>query len=218
MSIRSISRILAVALAPLFLSACVGISLDPEERSFSSAVDDFDTRTELNAKLLAEDPRIYTNVSTSVIEGRVHLSGTVLTDEQRRRVTQLAWSTAGVTEVVNDIEVTDETSGIVATARDRWINTKIRARILADTSIHDVNYTIDTQNRVVFIMGIAQDRGELDRVLDHARAIDGVERVVNYVVLKDDPRRFTEPPAQYGHPTEPEAPPDAEPPPTTAAR
>jgi osmotically-inducible protein OsmY len=215
MFIRSVARILAVALLPLMLTACVGVTLDPEERPFSKGVDDFNTRSELNAKLLAEDPRLYTNVSTSVIEGRVHLSGTVLTEEERRRATQLAWSTAGVKEVVNDIEVTEETSGLVATARDRWISAKIRARILADTSIRDVNYTIDTQNRVVFIMGIAQDRGELERVLDHARAIEGVERVVNYAVLKDDPRRFSEPPGQYGRSSDGDAPPDNEKPPAT---
>jgi len=207
---QSIARILAVALAPLVLSACVGVTLEPEERPFSKGVDDFNTRTELGAKLLAEDPRMYTNVSTSVIEGRVHLAGTVLTEEQRRRATQLAWETAGVVEVVNDIEVTEETSGIVATARDRWISAKVRARILADTSIRDVNYTIDTQNRVVFVLGIAQSRRELDRVLDHAREIEGVDRVVNYAVLKDDPRRYAEPPGRYGNPSDTEAPPDHE--------
>jgi osmotically-inducible protein OsmY len=215
MSVRSMTHVLLVALAPLMLTACVGVTFDPEERPFSKAVDDFNTRTELNAKLLAEDPRLYTNVSTSVIEGRVHLSGMVLTEDQRRRATQLAWSTANVKEVVNDIEVTEETSGLVATARDRWISAKVRARILADTSIRDVNYTIDTQNRVVFVMGIAQDRGELERVLEHARAIEGVERVVNHAMLKDDPRRFAEPPGSYGHPSDREAPPDNDTPPSS---
>src|SRR6185436_8399471 len=180
----------------------------------SKGVDDFNTRTELNAKLLAEDPRMFANVSTSVIEGRVHLAGTVLNEEQRRRATQLAWETPGVVEVVNDIEVTEETSGVVATARDRWISAKVRARILADTSIRDVNYTIDTQNRVVFVLGIAQDRRELDRVLDHAREIEGVDRVVNYAVLKDDPRRFSQAPGRYGQHADPEAPPDPEAPAT----
>ena len=196
---------LTVAL-PISLSGCVGVALDPQERPFSKAVDDFNTRTELNARLLAEDPEMFTNVSTSVIEGRVHLSGNVLNDEQRRKATELAWSTPNVTEVVNDIEVTDRT-GLVDMARDRWISTKVRARILSDTSIHDVNYTIDTQNRVVFILGIAQNRSELDRVIAHARTVDGVERVVNYAVLKNDPRRIAEPTGSYVHPVEPVAPP-----------
>ncbi len=199
-------RMILVLALTVGLNGCVGVSLDPEERPVSRAVDDFNTRTELNARLLAEDPEMFANVSTSVIEGRVHLSGNVLDEELRLKATELAWQTPNVTEVVNDIEVTDRT-GLVDVARDRWISTKVRARLLADTSIRDVNYTIDTQNRVVFILGIAQNRVELDRVIAHARAVNNAERVVNYAVLKDDPRRFAEPSGSYVHPAEPVVPP-----------
>jgi osmotically-inducible protein OsmY len=202
-------RVFALAFAPLFLSACVGVSITPQERPFSKAVDDFNTRTELNARLLAEDPKMFDNISTSVIEGRVHLSGNVPTEEQRRTATQIAWATPNVTEVVNDIEITERT-GIVDVARDRWISAKVRARILGDTSIRDVNYTIDTQNRVVFILGIAQDRGELNRVLAHARKVEGVDRVVNYALLKNDPRRTEGPSGSYGRQLEPVTSPEDE--------
>ena len=199
-------RLFAMFAVTVGLNGCVGVSLDPEERPVSKAVDDFNTRTELSARLLAEDAEMFTNVSTSVIEGRVHLSGNVLDEELRLKATELAWETPNVTEVVNDIEVTDRT-GLVDVARDRWISAKVRARILADSSIRDVNYTIDTQNRVVFILGIAQNRSELDKVIAHARAVNNVERVVNYAVLKDDPRRFAEPSGSYVHPREPVTPP-----------
>ena len=206
MHVTPLLRILLLAAAALLLEGCVGVSLDPQERPFSKAVDDFNTRAELNASLLAEDAKMFNGVSTTVIEGRVHLSGNVPTDEQRRRATEIAWATPNVTEVVNDIEVLERTS-ITDVARDRWISAKVRARIMSDGSIRDVNYTIDTQNRVVFVLGIAQNRGELDRVIAHARAVNNVERVVNYAVLKDDPRRFAEPSGSYVHPAEPVTPP-----------
>ena len=197
MHVTTVLRILLLAAAAVLLDGCVGVSLDPQERPFSKAVDDFNTRAELNASLLAEDPKMFNDVSTTVIEGRVHLSGNVPTDEQRRRATEIAWATPNVTEVVNDIEVLERTS-ITDVARDRWISAKVRARIMSDGSIRDVNYTIDTQNRVVFVLGIAQDRRELDRVLAHARSVANVERVVSYTVLKDDPRRFATPSGSYG--------------------
>ena len=197
MHVTTVLRILLLAAAALLLDGCVGVSLDPQERPFSKAVDDFNTRAELNASLLAEDAKMFNGVSTTVIEGRVHLSGNVPTDEQRRRATEIAWATPNVTEVVNDIEVLERTS-ITDVARDRWISAKVRARIMSDGSIRDVNYTIDTQNRIVFVMGIAQDRRELDRVLAHARSVNNVERVVSYAVLKDDPRRFATPSGSYG--------------------
>jgi osmotically-inducible protein OsmY len=186
---------LAVLIA-LILTGCVGLSLNTEERSVSSAVDDFNARTELNARLIGESPSLYANVSTSVIEGRVHLSGSVPTNEERLAATRIAWATPHVREVVNDIEVTEE-GGIGDAARDRWISAQVRTRILTDGAIRDINYTIDTQNKVVYVLGIAQSQAELDRVVAHARAVPDVRRVVNYAVLKDDPRRFTERPGTY---------------------
>ena len=52
-----------------------------------------------------------------------------------------------------------------------------------------VNYSIETINGVIYVMGIAQSQDELDRVVNHARNISGVQRVVSYVRLKDDPKR-----------------------------
>lgn len=191
------------------LSGCVGVTLTPQERPLSRAVDDFNTKTELNARLLSEDASLFTNVSTSVIEGRVHLSGTVSNNEDRMKATRIAWATPNVIEVVNDIEVTDDT-GVLDVARDRWISAQVRTRILTDSSIKDSNYTIDTQNRVVYILGIAQDQDELEAVLSHAREVPEVSRVVNYAILKDDPRRTEAPEGRYVTPEEPIEPPEGE--------
>lgn len=186
---RLFAACLSTLLLTFALAGCVGLSLNTQERSLSSAVDDFNAQTQLNARLLGESASLFANVNLTVIEGRLHMSGTVPANEGRITATRLAWATPHVKEVVNDIEVTDET-GLIDTARDRWISAQVRGRILADGSIHDVNYTIDTQNRVVYVLGIAQDQGELDRVLAHARAVPEARRVVNYALLKDDPRRF----------------------------
>ncbi|MBL8781179.1 MAG: BON domain-containing protein, partial [Alphaproteobacteria bacterium] len=114
----------------------------------------------------------------------------------RITATRLAWDTPNVREVVNDIEVTED-GGIGDIARDRWISAQVRTRILTDGAIRDINYTIDTQNKVVYVLGIAQSQRELDRVLNHARSVAEVRRVVNYALLKDDPRRFAEPAGRY---------------------
>lgn len=188
----SMFRFLSAVALSASLTGCVGVSLNTEERSFGDAVGDVNARTDLNARLLAEEPALFANVATSVIEGRVHLSGTVPTNEDRLTATRIAWGTPNVKEVVNDIEVTNE-GDLLDTVRDRWINTQVRARILTDASIKDINYTINTQNRTIYILGIAQDQAELDRVLAHARSIPEARRVVNYALLKDDPRRFAWP-------------------------
>jgi len=205
---RLIPALLACIVA-VVLTGCVGVSLTTQERPFGKAVDDFNTRTELNARLLGESPSLFANVSTTVIEGRVHMSGTVPTNDERLTATRVAWATPNVREVVNDIEVTDGGGGIGDIARDRWISAQVRTRILTDGDIKDINYTIDTQNKVVYVLGIAQSQRELDRVLAHARSVGEVRRVVNYALLKDDPRRFEEPPGTYED-DDPNAPPPPE--------
>jgi hypothetical protein len=94
---RIVPTLLACALG-LALTGCVGVSLTTQERPFGKAVDDFNTRTELNARLLGESPQLFANVSTTVIEGRVHLSGTVPTNDERLKATRLAWATPNVRE------------------------------------------------------------------------------------------------------------------------
>ena len=55
--------------------------------------------------------------------------------------------------------------------------------------ISDVNYTVETVNGIVYLMGIARSRPELDKVTTHARNIAGVQKVISHVRLSGDDRR-----------------------------
>lgn len=185
-----LKRYMVVIAATLSLGGCLGVQVNTQERSFFTALDDLNMQIELNARLIGESGALFANVNSTVIEGRIHVSGTVPSPDQRILVTRIAWSIPRVTEVVNDIEVTIAT-GLVDTALDRWITAQVRSLILSDISVRDSNYTIDTESAVVYIHGIAQDHAELERVLVHARSVSEAKRVVNYARLKDDPRRFS---------------------------
>ena len=187
--------------APLGLSGCVEAFLGAaattglaaaEERSVGDAVDDLTIRTALNHLFFKDDVELYQNVSFSVIEGRVLLKGSVATPEERVRAVGLAWQASGVREVINEIQVNDE-SGILDYARDTWISTQLKAKLLLDGDVLSINYSVETVNGTVYIIGIAQSEAELKRVLDHARTVDDVRRIVNHVVIKDDPNRPTTP-------------------------
>ena len=49
--------------------------------------------------------------------------------------------------------------------------------------------TAEKHNQVAFRVRKDADKAEIRRVRNHARDISSVRRVVNYVRLKDDPRR-----------------------------
>jgi osmotically-inducible protein OsmY len=180
-------RILVLALT-VQLAGCVGIQLNPQERNFLAAVDDLNIQTEFNARLIGESGALFANVNSTVIEGRLHITGTVPAQADRQKVTRIAWTIPAVKEVVNDIEVTSET-GLVEAARDRWITAQLRALMIGDSRIRDSNYAIDTENGIIYLNGIAQNREELERVMDYAKSVTEARQVVSYVIMKDDPKR-----------------------------
>jgi osmotically-inducible protein OsmY len=202
---RFLIRLAPIAFIPL-LSGCVwvaatgavaGVSAARQERTIGNAVDDARIKTTLEARQARQYPGLYVRASTTVVEGRVLLAGRVAKPETRLDATRVAWSVEGVRKVDNDIEVSDM-SGWLDGPADFIMRTQLAAVLLADKSIKDVNYTTDVVHGVVYLMGIAQNPEELDRVVAHAQRVNGVKRVENYVVLKDDPVRngFPEPPPQ----------------------
>ena len=166
-----------------------GVNTVRQERTVGAAVDDVRIKSAITTKLAQLSASNFLNVSTTVVEGRVLLTGRVSNPQMRLDATRASWTVDGVRKVDNEIEVTDRT-GWIDRPRDIFIRTEIAADLLTDSSIRDLNYTIDVVNGVVYIAGIGQDQAEVDRVIARAQRFQGVKRVESYVVLKDDPARF----------------------------
>jgi osmotically-inducible protein OsmY len=186
-----------LALGALALGACDPVSLGvgaaatggvvlAQERPAKEAVSDTAIRLSINDLWLKEDLDLYQRLGLSVNEGRVLVTGLVPSQEDRLTAIRLVWQVDGVREVINEIEVA-ESEGISGYARDVWISTQLRSRLTFDTSIRAVNYSVETVGGTIYLMGIAQDQAELDRVIGHARQIPYVRRVVSHVRMKDDP-------------------------------
>ncbi len=183
---------LLAAGAGLTLGACapvvVGVGVTAgvaaaQERGLKGAAADTKIRLQINRLWLAESISLYRKINLQVQEGRVLLTGQVPAPEARVTAVRLAWRAEGVAEVINEIGLGDESS-LLDAARDGRIAAELRARLLADRDIASINYSIETVNGSVYLIGIAQNQAELDRVLAYARNIRYVRRVVNYMRLK----------------------------------
>ena len=53
-----------------------------------------------------------------------------------------------------------------------------------DENIMAINYSIETVNSIIYLIGIAADQAELDRVIAIARDIERVRRVISHVRIK----------------------------------
>jgi osmotically-inducible protein OsmY len=151
-----------------------------EERGIGGAVSDTAIETQVNALLLQHDFETFRKVAVKSYEGRVLLTGLVQTPQMRLDAVRLAWQAGGVKEIINEIEVTDK-GGAEAYARDVWISTQLRTKLLLDKEIKSINYSVETVGGTVYVMGFARSPDELARVEAHARNLSYVRRVVSYV-------------------------------------
>jgi osmotically-inducible protein OsmY len=164
-----------------------------QERGLGGAVGDTQIRTAINYLWFEENAEMYHQLNLNVHEGRVMITGVVAKQEWKDEAVKRAWRAKGVKEVIDEIVVDPKgTSGTYA--RDSWISTQLKTKLLFDKNIYSINYSMEVVRGNVYLLGVAQDGNERDLVLNNARSVEYVRRVVSYVLLKDDPRRTGMPP------------------------
>jgi len=161
------------------LGATAGVAAS-QEGGLKRAVSDAQIQLTINDLWIRSDFELVSRLDLTVNQGRVLITGVVDNPQQRVEAVRLAWQPKGVKQVINEIQVAEENK-VFDMARDTWISSRLRAAIAWDRDIQSINYTIDTVRGVVYLMGAAQNQQELDRVIEVARSISGVKRVVSYV-------------------------------------
>ena len=156
-----------------------------EERTVGTFIDDSIIAAKLKNLYFNQNEKIFFNVDVEVNEGRVLLTGTVETSDIRIEATKLAWGVNDVATVINEIQISDN-DNILDYADDLVITTKINAKLLLKKEINNLNYNIDTVNKIVYVIGIAQNKNELESVIDIIDSVYGVKEIINYVRLKQD--------------------------------
>lgn len=195
---KKISLVLLLVACSGLLSGCGAVLLGAgtetavvvaQERSVGNAVDDAGILLQIKNQFAKQENKdLLLNVEVKSVEGRVLLTGNVDKPESQVEAVRLVWQVAGVKEVINEIQINDQSS-FSNYAQDVWISTQVRSRLLITKNIRSVNFSVITVNQVVYLMGIAQDQSELDRVTHVASTTNKVKKVVSYARLKDDPRR-----------------------------
>lgn len=169
--------------SPVSVGANAGITA-LEERRVEDVAYDLKLKIKIAKKWLDYDGNLLLDAGIVVYEGRVLLTGNVDTPEMRAAAVSLAWKVHGVKEVINEILVANESS-IMDKARDIWISTQLNTKLTFDKKVYAINYTVKTIARVIYLIGTAQSKEELERVISHARNINYVRKVISHVRVKD---------------------------------
>ncbi len=183
--------ILGLCVGATMLHGCVALAVGAaahggiavvQDQSIGEQFDDVAILFDVSSRL-EKDPERFGNVSVDVTEGRVLLTGNVKTPEDRVEAIRLAWQAADVVEVINEIVVADS-GGFQDYFDDVRISTALRAALLFDTDVFNLNYNVETVNGVIYLTGIARSNAELEKAIGHARMIEGAKEVISYVRVK----------------------------------
>lgn len=166
--------------------AATTINLATQERGLVKGVDDNLTWVGINERLLRHDQYLFQKVSLQVHEGRVLLTGFVQKPEDKQLATEIAWQSSDVREVKNEIKI-GRSLDFGDYSEDAWLIQRLRLKLMADREVRANNFSIDSIRSTVYLMGVAQNDAERQRVIDHARDIAYVREVVSYVRLVGDP-------------------------------
>jgi osmotically-inducible protein OsmY len=183
-------------ISALALSGCAGavvgvgtaaVAASTTEKGFSTSVSDGVIFTKLKDRFVQTKTSFLTSVDVTVNDGGVLFTGTVKTPEDKILATKLAWEIKGVREVINELQVTDTTS-IKDIAKDLAASATLRGRLIADSEVSSLNYSIDVVNGIVYLSGVAESVDEMNTVVSYAENLRFAQEVVNYIILQKDQR------------------------------
>jgi len=153
-----------------------------DERGVHGSTDDFAIKSNIQKAWAQANPLLET-LNINVYEGRVLLTGAAPTPESKAQAAEIAGRVPGVRAVYDEIEMTTPETAW-ADAQDTWINSRLRTELAFNRDIRSVNYTIETVNGSVYLIGSARSQAELDTATNIARNITDVKRVVSYVEVR----------------------------------
>jgi osmotically-inducible protein OsmY len=154
-----------------------------QERGVGGTFDDLTIKTNIQNAWLQTNPLMQRDFNVTVYQGRTLLTGTSPNPEMKAQAKEVASRVPGVSAVYDEIEVASG-EGTWQNMRDTWITSQIRSNLVFAADVRSTNYTIETVNNSVYLIGSARSQTELDRVTDAARKVPNVKRVVSYIEIR----------------------------------
>ena len=170
--------------------AVVGLA-SVQERSIKDAAIDIKLGVQLQEKLFKlSAEKLFAYIDIIIVEQRVMMIGNVESQKLRDLASQAAWEVSPkIKDVLNEITI-GKKSTIISEAKDARISLSLSGLLLGDSDISDINFSHSVSKQVIFLIGIAQDDDELNKVINHARTVKGVKKVINHIILKSSKKRM----------------------------
>ena len=193
---KTINNLIGCSLALFFLYACTpanilgtgagsAMVIAEGDRSMGTVIDDATIKVNIAAKFISSEDNLFVDVSTTVLNGRVLMTGLVDNQEIRIDAVRRVWEVEGVQEVINEIQIGNRAS-LKEYANDVWINTQAKGLAAKAVGLRVVGYNFETIQGKVYIAGITSRPEQLEDLINAVKTIKGVKEIVNYVIIKEN--------------------------------
>jgi len=193
---KTIKNLISCSLALFFLYSCTpanilgtgagsAMVIAEGDRSMGTVIDDATIKVNIAAKFISSEDNLFVDVSTTVLNGRVLMTGLVDNQEVRIDAVRRVWEVEGVKEVINEIQIGNRAS-IKEYANDVWINTQAKGLAAKAVGLRVVAYNFETIQGKVYIAGITSRPEQLEDLINAVKTIKGVKEIVNYVIIKEN--------------------------------
>lgn len=170
---------------PFLLALCflVGCSSARRVSLADKSVSDFDLSNKIDYALFKENVEILGDVCYAIFEGRVLLACSVKTEKEKKIAEKVVRDIKSVAKVYNHIIVGRSDSSTVDYVNDSYISKRLGWSLLVMGDIMRDDYTYEVYRGIVYILGKAPNEQIRQKVINAARSITGVEKVVSYITL-----------------------------------
>lgn len=159
-----------------------GYKVATDERTAGDMVDDITLSTNVKSAMLKDSEVKGRNVDVDVINGVVYLTGLVDSGKEAARAAEIASQVSGVKRVKNDLQIGSRSLGQVTD--DKILGSKIKGKLIGEPGVRSLNIDVDVYRGVVYLVGIADNTEQKQKVLNLAGSVEGVKRVVDNIQVE----------------------------------
>ena len=198
--LKKFNNYFSLFLILIYLSGCVSAIIGGvatvgvatvQERSIKDFAIDLKLEVQLQEKLFrASKDKLFSSVDVIIIEQRVMLIGNVESQELRDLATKVSWEVSPkIKDVLNELTI-GKKSTLLSEAKDVRISLTLSGLLIGDVDISDINFSHSVSKQVIFLIGIAKNDDELNKVIHHARTVKSVRKVISHIILQNDKKRM----------------------------
>ena len=165
----------------------IAFSSSAQEKGLGTSINDKVIYVKLRNAIYDWNPSVSENISISVDNGSILITGKLKKIETKVELTKVIWEINGVKEVNNQIQIS-EINNFKNIAKDLASLGEIKAKLMASKKLNSLNFSVDVVNNIAYISGIAASEEEVSIVTQIAQEARFIKEVQNFVKVNKDKR------------------------------